>query len=268
MSGDSKLVDQAEAASFVHDSDTVYLGGTVLDRKPIALVQAVIRAGRRDLRLVTFAGSLDIELLLAADAARSVAAAYVGLGPLGAAPRFTAGVKRGAFEDLEHSEWSLLGGLRAAAMGIPFLPTRAGTGSDVLAVHDLASVVDPYTGESFVALAPLHPDVTLLHAWRASPSGHIQMAWPPQHLWDVDVVAARAAGRVVVSVDEIVPESTIAAAPEHTRLFAFEVDAVVEVPGGAWPTSSPPEYQEDLAAIKGYLASGGDPATLEKAGVS
>ena len=29
-----KLIDTAEAASMVSDGDTVYLGGTVLDRKP------------------------------------------------------------------------------------------------------------------------------------------------------------------------------------------------------------------------------------------
>jgi hypothetical protein len=91
------------------------------------------------------------------------------------------------------------------------------------------------------------------------------MAWPPQHLWDVDIVAARAAHRVVVSVDEVVPESVIVAEPEHTRLFSFEIDAIVEIPSGSWPTSSPPGHEEDLAAVSEYSASGGDPRTLETA---
>ena len=268
MSDGQKLIDSAQAAELVHDGDTVYLGGAVLDRKPMALVQALTRTGRRDLRATTFAGSLDVELLIAAEAVASVAAAYVGLGRFGAAPRFVAGVKSGQFDDLEYSEWSLLGRLRAAAMGVPFLPTRGGIGSDVLAIHDFATVEDPYTAEPYVALPPLRPDVTLLHAWRASASGHIQMAWPPQHLWDVDVVAARAADRVVVSVDEVVSEETIASAPEHTRLFGFEVDAVVGIPGGAWPTSSPPLHEVDAAAIGRYVASRGDAATLQRAGVS
>lgn len=268
MSSDEKVVDPARAATTVRDGDTIYLGGTVLVRKPVALVQAVITAARKDLQVVTFAGSIDVDLLVAADATSSVAAAYVGLGPIGPAPRFTAAVQAGEVDDLEYSEWTLLGRLRAAAMGIPFLPTRGGAGSDVLGIHGFESVEDPYTGDSYTALAPLRPDVTLLHAWRASPSGHVQMAWPPHHLWDVDIVAARAAHRVVVSVDEVVPDSVIAAEPQHTRLFAFEVDAIVEIPGGAWPTSSPPGYEADLSILADYSASGGDPRTLETAAVT
>ncbi len=263
----NKLIDRVSAVAMVSDGDTVYLGGAVLDRKPVALVQAIIAAGRKDLRVVTFAGSIDVDLLVGADATRSVAATYVGLGPIGAAPRFVAGVKAGHFDDLEYSEWTLLGRLRAAAMGIPFMPTRAATGSDVLAIHRFETVEDPYTGDSYTALEALHPDVTLIHAWRASPSGHVQMAWPPQHLWDVDVVAARAAHRVIVSVDEVVPESVVAAEPHYTRLFAFEVDAVVEIPGGSWPTSSAPSYEKDLPALTEYSATGGDPRTLESAAI-
>jgi glutaconate CoA-transferase subunit A len=267
MTSDTKVVSLQDAADVVQDGNTVYLGGTVLDRKPVALVRAIVAAGRRDLDIVTFAGSIDVDLLVGAGAARSVAAAYVGLGPSGSAPQFTAAVKAGSIEDLEYSEWLLLGRLRAAAMGIPFLPTRGGAGSDILDLHGFEQIVDPYTGDSYTALAPLRPDVTLLHAWRASAAGNVQLAWPPQHLWDVDVVAARAGNRVVVEVDEIVPESVITDAPEHTRLFGFEVDAVVEVPGGSWPTSSPPLYEEDATALAGYAESGGDARSLETAGV-
>jgi len=260
-----KVVDASRAADTVHDGETVYFGGTVLDRKPMELTRALIGAGRRDLDVVTFAGSLEIELLVAAGSVRSVAAAYVGLGRFGPAPRYVAGVKAGRFDDLEHSEWSLLGRLRAASMGIPFLPTRAGTGSETMAIHDFASVADPYSGDTYVALPPLQPDVTLLHAWRASPSGHVQMASPPQHLWDVDVLAARAADRVIVGVDEIVSEEAIASTPEHTRIFGFEVDMVVELPRGSWPTSSPPQHDVDEGAIGAYVSSRGEPGTLDLA---
>ena len=265
MASNLKLVDTSRAAGTVHDGDTVYFGGTVLDRKPMELTRALIEAGRRDLDVVTFAGSLEIELLVAAGCVRSVAAAYVGLGRFGPAPRFVAGVKAGAFDDLEYSEWSLLGRLRAASMGIPFLPTRAGTGSETLAIHDFASVADPYSGDAYVALPPLQPDITVLHAWRASPSGHVQIAFPPQHLWDIDVLAARAADRVIVGVDQIVSEEAIASNPEHTRLFGFEVDMVVELPGGSWPTSSPPEHDLDEGAIGAYVSSGGKSGILNSA---
>ena len=259
----SRLLDLDAAAGLVGDGDTVYTGGAVLRRKPMALLRALVAAGRRDLHVVTFAGSLDVDLLVGAGVARSVSTGYVGLGHHGFAPRFTAAVLAGDVDDREHTEWTLLGQLRAAAMGIPFLPTRAGAGSAIVADLGLQQVVDPYGGGTYHALPPLRPDVTLLHAWRASPAGDVQFSWPPEHLWDVDVLAARAAARVVVSVDEVVPAEVLATQPHLTRLFGFEVTAVVHAPNGAWPTASPPGYDEDAEAIERYVAAEGDPALLE-----
>jgi glutaconate CoA-transferase subunit A len=251
-----------EAAAEIPDGATVFLGGTVLDRKPMALVRALAAAGTRDLDLVTFAGSLDVDVLVGAGAVRSVAAAYVGLGSLGSAPRYRAAVESGVIEDREYTEWTLLGRLRAAAMGVPFLPTRAAHGSEVVDRLGLRPVENPYDGTSYLALPPLHPDVAVLHAWRASPVGDVQLAFPPQHLWDVDVVAAHASRRVVVSVEEIVDEAVIFAEPHLTVLFGHQVDAVVLAPGGAWPSSCPPDHEGDHAAVAAYRASGGDPASL------
>lgn len=247
-----RTVDQAVA--LVPSGTCLYVGGAVLRRKPLGFLRALLAAGQRDLDVVTFAGSLDVDLLVAAGAARSVSAAYVGLGPLGFAPAYTAAAKAGTLDDREHTEWTLLGRLRAAAMGMPFLPTRAGTGSEVVAELGLATVADPYGGGTYLALPPLRPDVTVLHAWRASPAGDVQFAWPPEHLWDVDVLAARAARTVIVTVEQVVPAEVVASAPERTVLFSFEVDAVVELPGGAWPTASPPAGEADLDAVKAYLA--------------
>lgn len=249
------MVTMDEAVALVRDGMSVYTGGAVLRRKPMAFLHALVATGRRDLELVTFAGSLDAEVLLAAGAVRTLTTAYVGLGHAGFAPRFRAASEAGQVADHEHSEWSLLGRLRAAAMGLPFLPTRAGRGSEVVDALGLRTVVDPYGGGTYHAVPPLEPDVAVLHAWRASPRGDVQMAWPPEHLWDVDVLAARAARRVVVTVDEVVPAQEVAATAHLTRLFAFEVDAVVHAPGGAWPTASPPAYDEDHAAIEAYRTS-------------
>jgi glutaconate CoA-transferase, subunit A len=252
----TRLVDLDAAVDLVSDGATIYVGGAVLRRKPMAFLRALVTRGRQGLHAVTFAGSLDIEILLAAGAVDRLTTAYVGLGHAGFAPRFRAAAEEGTVDDREHSEWTMLGQLRAAAMGLPFLPTRAGQGSDIVAALDLRSVDDPYGGGSYHALPPLAPDVTVLHAWRATPAGDIQMVWPPEHLWDVDVVAARAARKVVVTVDEVVPPEVAAQDAHLTRLYNFEVDAVVHVPGGSWPTASPPATDEDHDVIAAYAASG------------
>ncbi len=249
------VLDLHAAAGLVPDGASIYIGGAVLRRKPMALLRALVDAGRRDLHAITFAGSVDIELLVGSGVAAAVSSAYVGLGASGFAPIFKEAAESGEVDDREYSEWTMLQGLRAAAMGVPFLPTRGGAGSGLLGGLGIAEVDDPYGSGRYLAIAPMHPDVTVLHAWRASSAGHVQFADPPEHLWDVDVVAARAAGTVIVTVDEIVPDAVVADSPQLTVLFGAEVDAVVEAPGGSWPTASPPAHDEDHHAVAAYAAS-------------
>lgn len=243
------ILELDAAVALVGDGDTVAIGGAVLARKPMAAVRALAACGRRELELVTFAGSLEVELLLAAGALRAVRSSYVGLGAHGAAPRFAAAVAAGTVEDLEESEWMLLGRLRAAAAGMPFLVTRAGIGSDLVAARGLREVSDPYSGRSFLALPALHPDVAIIHAWRSDQSGNIQMPWPPDHLADVDLLLARAAHRVIVTVERLVDRDEVKASARDTVLFPFEVDAVVLAEKGAAPTALPPLYELDPVGV-------------------
>jgi glutaconate CoA-transferase subunit A len=230
----------------------------VLRGKPVAAGRALARAGKRDLELVTFTGSLEVELLLAAGALRTVVSSYVGLGPHGLARGFSAAVADGSIEDRELSEWMLVGGLRAAVMGLPFLPTRAALGSQLVEERGFRTIIDPYTGDELLAVPAIRPDVAFVHAWRADENGNVQFPWPPDHLADVDLLVARAARTVVVSVEEIVAADVVAAEPERTKLFGFEVDLLVEAPGGARPGALPPLYHEDgewIAAHRDALGS-------------
>jgi glutaconate CoA-transferase subunit A len=247
-----------DAVALVPDGATVAFSGAILRGKPVAAAVALARAGRRNLDLVTFTGSLEVEVLLAAGALRSVASSYVGLGPYGSAPGFTAAVGNGAVEDRELSEWMLVGGLRAATMGAPFLATRAALGSELVEARRLRTVTDPYTNEEYLAVPAIHPDVAFVHAWRADDAGNVQLPWPPDHLADVDLLVARAARTTVVSVEEVVPREVVEASPERTRLFGFEVDLLVVSPGGAHPGSVPPVYEDDHAWL---AANAADPAT-------
>lgn len=246
-----------DAVALVEDGMLVAFSGAVLRGKPVAAARALAGAGRRDLDLVTFTGSLEVEVLLASGGVRSVTSSYVGLGEHGPARGFGAAVADGAVEDRELSEWMLVGGLRAAAMGLPFLPTRAGLGSDLVVARALRTVADPYTGEEYLAVAAIRPDVSFVHAWRADDEGNIQLPWPPDHLADVDLLTARAARVVVVSVEEIVDPATVAAEPQLTRLFGFEVDLLVEAPGGARPGSMPPLYTDDAAWFAAHRGAPG-----------
>ena len=234
-----------EALALVEDGSSIAFSGAILRGKPVAAARAVALGSKRELELVSFTGSLEVELLLAAGALRRVVSSYVGLGPHGPARGFSAAVAAGGVEDWELSEWMLVGGLRAAVMGLPFLPTRAALGSELVAERGFRTVHDPYSGDELLAVPAIRPDVAFVHAWRADKDGNVQLPWPPDHLADVDLLVARAARTTVVSVEEIVSADVVAAEPERTKLFGFEVDLLVEAPGGARPGALPPLYDED-----------------------
>lgn len=243
-----------DAIGLVRDGDTVAIGGAVLSRKPMAAVRALAASGRRDLALVTFAGSLEVEHLVSAGALRSIRSSYVGLGAHGAAPAFTAAVASGQVEDLEESEWMLVGRLRAAAAGMPFIVTRAAMGSDLVAARGLREIADPYTNEPVLAVPALVPDVAIIHAWRADHHGNVQMSWPPDHLADVDLLMARAAHRVIVTVEHLVDPDEVCATARDTVLYPFEINAIVIAEHGATPTALPPFYGVDAEALAGGAA--------------
>ena len=243
------IVELDAAVARIRDGDRVGIGGAVLSRKPMAAVRALAAAGRRDLELVTFAGSLEVEELLQVGALAAVRSSYVGLGAYGAAPCFVDAVARGTIDDLEESEWMLLGGLRAASAGMPFLATRAGLGSDLAIARGLKEVIDPYTGVAALAVPALPLDAAILHAWRADELGNVQTPWPPDHLADVDLLMARSAATVIVTVEATVSIEEVVSTARDTVLYPFEVDAVAVVPGGAAPTAYPPLYSADAAAI-------------------
>lgn len=252
----SKVATLAEAIGRITSGSTVGIGGSPTTRKPVGLVRELASSGTTDLHLVSFTGSIGIDLLVGAGAATSVSSGYMGLGHFGRAPHFVAAVEGGTIEDREYSEWLLLQRIRAGAMGVPFIPTRAAAGSQIAELHAFATIPDPYSGDPVLALPPLELDVTLVHAWRASADGYVQFAEPPDHLWDIDVTMARASTTVIVSVDELVDTEVVAGTPHLTQLFPVDVTAVVHLPNGAWPTSSRPTHEEDSQALRSYAAEG------------
>jgi glutaconate CoA-transferase, subunit A len=251
----ARVATLQEALATVEDGCVLGVGGATLARKPMAAIRELARAGLRDLELVAFTGSLDVELLVRAGAVAAVRSSHVSLGAAGPAGAFAEAVEAGMIEDLEESEWMLLGRLRAAAAGLAFMPTRAAIGSDLVRARGLREVGDPYNGDTLLALPPLRPDVALIHAWRADPLGNVQVPWPPDHLWDVDLLLARAARHAVVTTDNLVSTDDVAASGDRTMLFGFEVAAVVETARGAAPTASPPDYPADLARVASEAAA-------------
>jgi glutaconate CoA-transferase, subunit A len=258
------VVGLDEAVASIPDGAALGVGGILLQRKPIALLRALATRGARDLRLYSFLASLDVELLAAHGVLAEAHTGYVGFEQLGFAPAYERAVAAGSIGAHEYTEFLFVAGLRASLAGLPFLPARGGLGSQVLDELGYETIRCPYTDQELVAVPGMRPDVTVLHAEAADAAGTVLGPAGRDFLFDFDANIARAAERVIVTVERLVPTEELVAANDRTLLFAHEVELVVVVPGGAAPTSLPGSYGPDLSALRTYLREvegGADPAT-------
>jgi glutaconate CoA-transferase subunit A len=250
----SKIMDLDAAVGLVPDGAYIGVAGVLLKRKPIAFVQRLIEAGVRDLRVCSFLASLDVDLLCGAGAVAEVTTGYVGFEHLGFAPAYLEAVESERVRAIETSELLFMAGVRAAVSGLPFGLTKGGRGSDLVAEQGLKTVVCPYTGEELIAVPAVRPDVTIVHAEAADELGNVLGPRSRDFLFDSDILLARAAEKIIVTVERIVPTDELRG--QRAMLFGLEVTAVVEAPRGAWPTALPGVYGVDTSAVRAYLANG------------
>ncbi|HET7011411.1 MAG TPA: CoA-transferase [Anaerolineales bacterium] len=243
-----------DAVGLIPDSGaTLAFGGVTLYRRPAAFALAMVRRhalvhAPREITLLNFTAGVESDVLVGAGLVRRVRTCYFGLEVFGLAPHFTEAVGRGEVEVIEESEASLALGLRAHMGGVGFLPSPAWTGTDMFRLRpDVRTVVDPYSGEVLTAFPALSADVAVLHALESDPAGNAVLG---AHL-GLDRELALVAEKVIVTAERIVPRL------ERADVIAPVVDAVVEAPGGAWPTSCHPVYPLDGLALLEYTERAG-----------
>jgi len=246
-----KLTTLAEAVQFVKDGDHLAIGGCLYSRTPLALLRETLRQGRRALTLSRNLMCYEGEWFMAADAVEAVVTSWFGLGlPWGLSRVLREEVENGR---VRFEEWSHLAlGLRyrAGAMGVPFLPTLTMLGSDLMGVAEAKTMTCPFTGETLCLIPALFPDVALLHVHRADRFGNCQIDGYP-HM-DPDI--ARAAATVLVTAETILPEAEVWRHPDRTAIPGFMVDALVEVPYGAFPHECYGLYEADFGHFDAYAA--------------
>ncbi len=244
-----KRMTLAEAATLVPDGAVVAAGGCCYSRTPWAMLLELLRAQRRDLTLARNLMCYEAELFLATGAARKLVASWVGIGLRWGIPKvFREYVER---DPAIYEEWSHLSyGMRllAASMGMPFLPTASLLGSDLLAHTPAQEMHCPFTGELVVAIPALVPDVALIHVQTVDATGNAQIDGPTY----MDVEYARAANTVIITAEEVVPTEAIVRHADRTVIPGFVVDAVVEVPFGAYPHECHGWYEADFAHFDAY----------------
>jgi len=253
-----KRASLEDVVAELRDGMTIGFGGWGSRRKPMAAVRAILRTELRDLTVVSYGGP-DVGLLCAAGRVRKVVYGFVTLDSIALDPHFRRARQQGAIEAMEIDEGMFYLGLLAASQRVPFLPTRAGLGSDVMTVNpELRTVRSPYDdGEELVAMPALELDAAFVHANRADTHGNAQMLGPDPFFDDLFLGAAR---RRYVTAERVVePGKLLEEGPMQsiavTRLLT---DAVAETPMGAHFTSCDPDYGRDEAFQTAYAKAGAD----------
>lgn len=260
MSDKRTTLDQA--VSSIESGMTIGIGGWGSRRKPMALVRALLRTDVTDLTVVTYGGP-DLGLLCSAGKVKRVYYGFVSLdSPPFYDPWFARARTAGAIEAREMDEGMLRCGLQAAAQRLPFLPVRAGLGSDVRAFwgDELKTVKSPYpTGESYeelIAMPALNLDAALVHMNLGDAQGNAAYTGIDPYFDDLFLMAAE---RRLLSVEKVVStEELVKSVPPQALLVnRMMVDTVVEAPGGAHFTTAEPDYRRDEKFQRHYAEAAG-----------
>ena len=249
-----KRVSLDEAIDLVDEEGCVLaLGGVTLYRRPMAFVLNLLTYHQksswpRDLTLLSYTAGIESDILVGAGMVSRIRTCYFGLEAFGLAPHFTSAAAKGEIQVIEETEASLAYGIRAALAGVGFMPSRAWQGTELYKLRpDVKTIQDPYTGDELTAFPAVHCDVAVIHALEADRQGNARIG----DNWGVDRELSLAADHVIITTEKISPKLSKA------DIIGPAVDAVVEAPMGAWPTSCHPLYPLDSEMILKYTETVG-----------
>jgi glutaconate CoA-transferase subunit A len=225
----------------------------------MSLVRELLRSDVDDLTVVSYGGP-DVGLLCRAGKVRKVISGFVSLDSIPLEPHYRAARQAASIEVGEWDEGMLLLGLQAAAWRLPFLPTRAGLGSDLPRLQpELRNVTSPYPSEDgeveeLLAVPALRLDAALIHQHRADRGGNGQFLNSDLYM---DDLMAMAATNTYMSCEQVIDTADF---PKHgsrhtQRISRLMTTGVVERRGAAHFTECPPDYGRDEAFQKEYAAT-------------
>jgi glutaconate CoA-transferase, subunit A len=256
-------LDEA-VARYIRDDMVIAMGTGLESCIPFSAGHEIIRQARRNLTLVGPVSDILFDQLIGAGCVSKVIAAWVGNVGAGMAYNFRRAVEDGIPQPLaieDHSNLTIGLAVAAAALGVPYLPTRTALGSDIIRDHPrLRAVTCPFTQARLLAVGALRPDITILHVQRCDRHGNA-------HLWGnlgISLEAARAAATVLLTCEEVVADEVITSDPNRTLVPGFLVHAVAIVPMGSHPSPTQgyvnrddrfyDEYHEATRTRDGFLA--------------
>ncbi len=250
----SKVTTLAEAAARVPDGAHLTISGFAHSLAPLAFVRELIRQGKGNFELTSMGDCWAMDMLSGAGRVRRARLSNYMFEGFGRCPNFSRAVETGSMQVDDYSHFAITSRWMAAALGLPSMPVRVMMGTDLvrkkpLDREDIVEAPCPLTGDPLLFVRASKPDIAILHASRADTEGNVQLFGTSSTIEE----QARAAQRVLVTVEEIVPEGMIREQPELTLLPGFLVEAVIPVPFGAHPTGMFRYYDFDREHVAAYM---------------
>jgi len=240
-------------AKYVKDGINIGIGGFVNTRVPVAAVHEVIRHGARNLTLSFQSNSICAELLAGAMvldpdrvSIKRVELAWWGYEVIGIAPLLRHLTSKGMIQLDDYTNYGMSARFKAAAMGIPFVPTRDHGGSDMELVNRGKMVSCPFSGKNVYLVPACHPDVALVHVTAADMYGNCRIFGAHCTCPEITMAAAHS----IVTTEKIIPNENIRTYPNLTEIPYAAVDALIEQPYGAYPGASYGFHWFDMDHIK------------------
>ncbi len=253
----------------------ISIGGFTLNRNPMAAVYEIIRQGFRNLHLYAHSNGTGVDELIGAGCVDKLEIAYAGNGKTAATCiRFRKAVQEGTLKVEDYSNFMMSLRFLAGAMGVPFMPTLSGFGSDITTtwgfskqmreadpklVDDKLIVMDNPFGQwgdaDKVLLVPaVNPDVTFIHVQKADTMGTCRI----DGLTFADIEQVKASRQVVVTCEELVDPEELRDQPERNQIPFLHVSAVCHVPYGGYPTAVYRHYDYDTTYLRAYADAAKD----------
>jgi glutaconate CoA-transferase subunit A len=246
------------------------------------MIYEMVRQGKKDLHLFEVNGGTHTEVLAGAGCVKMWESCWVGhelYGKLGE------GIARGQVEGTilveDYSHAHMVARLIAGAYGLPFFPTPLAMGTDILnpkfdmlgkaGLRDGSNpkiplkkydmIADPMYDMGELLLMPAaNPDWAIVYASQVGDEGTVRVF--SQTYVDQEVI--KAADKVIVIAEEMVPDSYLRQEPEKNLAAGYAIDYVVVVPYGAHPTGSQFFYDVDADFIKTFYTASKSKEAFDK----
>ncbi len=252
----NKIRNVHEVVESIPDGAHIALGGFAIARNVIAPVHELIRQGRRDLTVSQGVAGLDTDLLVGAGLVKRLIIGGGSLDRFGPVHCINRAREQASIAFEDWTSLSVCFRYLAGALGLSFIPIKSLIASEILDRLEKNTGADavqrttcPFTGERYLLLRALTPDISFVHVQTADMEGNCRIDGPR---WDNEE-QAKAATRIVVLAEQIVPTEAFQHEPERTIIPAHRVEAVIHQPYGAYPTAVFGRYDYDAEHLKLYV---------------